>query len=120
MEVLEVGVRIPLAVVAQVNLGKPHPALDQPPRGQEPSAVNGGFLAVDAVEALGFASLGLEVENLGNGLLHPIGQFIRLDSGAKLVVLWVFNRGEGVHPVDQAELVRLFPGENAVGPVAIR
>ena len=92
VEVLELGVRVPLAVVAEIDQREPHPALDQPPRGEQPAAVDRRGLLVDAVEPLGLGRLAGQVERLGHRGLHPEGQLVRLDPGPELVVLGILDR----------------------------
>ena len=73
--------RVPLAVVAEVDQREPHALLGQPAGRQQPAAVDRGGRVVDAVEVLIFSGSAVEVEHLRHGLLHPVRQFIALDAG---------------------------------------
>ncbi len=107
--------RIPLAVVAQVDQGEAGTTFDEAAGGEEAAAVDGGFFAVDSVEAIGLRVLGVEVEGLGHGGLHPVGEFVRLDACGELFVVGVLDAGEGVEVSDEGELLALFLGEHALG-----
>ena len=103
----QVVVRVPLAVVAEVDQGEPHPALGQPPRGEQPAAVDGRWSRCRSRRAAGSRPARGQVEHLGDRLLHPEGQLVRLDPGPELVVVGILDRGEAVQLVDEVELLLL-------------
>ena len=93
---LDVDVSIPGELVlhaARVDLHEPDAALDQPPGHQ---ALAGDVVAprvVEAVQLLDVGRLAIDVDRLGRGRLHPVGQLEALDPrgqlrlGGKLLVM---------------------------------
>ena len=118
--VLQLGVRIPLAVVAEIDQREAHAALDQPAGGQQPAAVDGRGLLVDAVEPLRLGRLAGQVERLGHRRLHAEGQFVRLDPGPELVVVGILDGRQPVQLADELELLRLLLGRDVLEPRAER
>ena len=97
---LQVGVGVPAVGVAAVELHEAHAALHQPSRQQAAQAELGRLLAVQAVQPAGRLRLLREVDPLGERLLHPERQLVRLHAGPQLRVGRVLR---GREPVQVAE-----------------
>src|SRR5262249_31075849 len=79
---LDVDMAVPRALVFHppgVDLDEPHPALDQAAGGEAlPREVVASRVA-DAVELLDRSRLRIDVDRLGRGRLHAVGQLVTLD-----------------------------------------
>ena len=107
---LEVAVRVPVGVVvrpARIDLHEPHASLDQPPREQALAAELLGARVVDAVELLGARTLGIDIDRLGRGALHAVGELVALDAALEVRVPAARERVARVprlQPVEHAPL----------------
>ena len=81
---LDVGVGVPLAARAAVDLNEPDAALDQAASQQAEPADGFGRRVVQAVEGARLGGLAGQVDGLGGLGLHAEGQLIALDPGVEL------------------------------------
>ena len=80
----DVGVGVPPAARAAVELDEPHAALDQAAGQQAEPAEALGRRVVQAVEGAGLGGLARQVDGLGGLGLHAEGQLVALDPGVEL------------------------------------
>ena len=83
---VDIVVRVPLhgdRAAARIELDEPHPALDQPAGQQAAGAELDGPRVVQAVHLAGRCGLAREVNRLGRGALHPVGQLVDGDPGGE-------------------------------------
>ena len=120
VQFLQLVMRIPLAVITQVDQRISHTPLGQATRRQQPPAIDRGRLVVDAVQFLDRRSLLGQVDRLGNRPLHPIGQLVGLDPSPHVGVLGILDRRQPVQSVDEIELVSLLGRQHARPPAAKR
>ena len=112
---LDVVVGIPAGDVARVELHEADPALDEPAGEQAAGAELRGLLRVEAVEGLRLVGLARQVDGLGRGRLHPVGELIGLDAGGELGVAVAAGEVAGVQLADQVERPPLGRARHALG-----
>ena len=82
---VDVAVPAPLVLhAAAVDLHEAHAALDHAAGHEALLGEVGAARVVEAVEVLHLARLAADVERLGGGHLHAVGQLERLDAGGQL------------------------------------
>ena len=99
----DVGMGVPLAARAHVKLHEPHAALDQPPGQQAIAAVDARFLLVQAVELMRLGRFARQIDGLGRGGLHAIGQFVGGDAGFEVGVFRSLGAMPGVQLLDEID-----------------
>ena len=94
MVAFHVGMGVPFAAGAEVELHEPHAALDQPAGQQAVAAGVRGFFLVEAVEAARFFRFVGQVDDLRRGRLHAIGQLVGGDARFELIIFHAAARDE--------------------------
>ena len=83
----DVGVGVPLAAGAHVELHEADAALDEAAGHQAVAAVGGGGLIVDAVEVERFGGFVRDVGRFRRGGLHAVGELVGGDAGFEVFIV---------------------------------
>ncbi len=107
MVAFDIGVAVPLAARAAVELDEAHAVLDQPPRQQAIASEDGGLFVIQAIHlARGFA-LAAEVHGLRGFTLHLKGQLVTADAGFEVGVVGARRGMKLIEVRKQVEFVAL-------------
>ncbi len=117
--VLDLGVGVPFAAGAVVELDEAHAAFDEP-AGHEAHAAKGlGLLAVHAVEFFRGLAFPREVHRAGGFRLHAEGEFVALDAGVEFAVVLAALEVGLVEPVEEGEFAGLARDGDLLGCVEV-
>src|SRR5262245_36117727 len=115
----ELGVCVPLAAGAVVDLHEANAAFDEAASEQAEAAHHGGFFDVEAVEAFGFVGFLGEVDGFGGGGLHAEGEFVAAHAGVEFGLVGVLVGEAAVHAGEEIELAALLGVGDLFGGVEV-
>ena len=103
----DLGVRVPLAAAAVVELHEAHAALDEATRQQAVPAHDLGLRIVDAVELFDGFRFALQIDGFRRFRLHAKGEFVGADAGVEFGVVGARGTEVAVQFVQEGELALL-------------